>query len=280
MKFNTNTIIYPAVIALLGLILFIPAYNMLFERFTARDSYYSHGFLIPFISLFLVWRKRKILRTLPIQTCRAGLLILGAGIIFHLVSLALKVNVGSYFAIPMVITGIVLYLTGKRFTKELLFPIIFLVFMLPLPKVVIIGIAFKLKTIVGEWTTFAVNLMGIEAKRAGSKIHYPGGFLLIGDPCSGLRSLISFLALGALFTQFTDVSLFKKSLVFLLAVPVALFSNFVRVTFLVLAGYVYGEGIATGFLHDFSGIMVFIIGFFCFAGIIKLLKCPIKIQST
>ena len=278
MKDNKSTIIYPSVIALLVLILFIPIYKGLFERFTARDSYYSHGFLIPFISLFLVWRRRKILKTLPVKPCGVGLFVLAGGVIIYLISLALKINFSSYFAIPIIINGIVLYAGGKKITKELLFPIWFLVFMLPLPKVLIIGVAYKLKSIVGEWAAFAVGKMGIEAKRVGSTIHYPGGFLLIGDPCSGLRSLISFLALGALFTQFTDVSLWKKNVVFLFTIPIALFSNFLRVISLVVLSYIYGEGITKGFAHDFSGIMVFIIGFLCFLGVIKLLKCPIKTE--
>ena len=264
---------------ILFLILFSPTYSPLFERFTARDSYYSHGFLIPFVSLYLVWRKRQLLKTIPLKPQPLGGFILAGGVLLHLVSTFLKINFISYMAIPIVLLGTSLYLGGKRLTKELLFPIAFLVFMLPLPKVLIIGIAFKMKLLATDASTFIVNRLGIEAKGVGSTIYYPGGHLLVGDPCSGLRSLITFLALGALFTQFVQASIWRKNLLFISVIPIALLSNLVRITIMVLVGYVYGQKAVSGFLHDFSGIMVFVLGFIGLVMASKILRCPLEIKT-
>lgn len=264
----------------LFIILFSPTYSNLFERFTERDSYYSHGFLIPFVSLYLVWQKRKTLQRIPLKPEPLGFFVIIAGVLLHLISTLLKINFSSYIAIPVVILGIALYLGGRKLTRELIFPIAFLIFMLPLPKVLMIGITFKLKILATQASNFAANCIGIEARRVGSTIYYPGGFILVGDPCSGLRSLISFLALGALFTQFTTADRWRRNVLFFSTIPIALLSNFIRITFLVLIGYVYGRRIALGFLHEFSGIMVFVFGFLGFMAVTKILKCHLTIKNT
>ncbi len=261
------------VLCIVFLALFYPTYSHLFTRFNARDSYYSHGFLIPFVCLYLVFRKKDKLLSIKPESEPAGLFIILAGVLFYIISSFLKINFFTYLAIPVSILGIVLYLGGKKITKELLFPISFLFFMLPLPKVVIIGISFKLKLMVAQVATFLALNMGVQAERVGSTIYYPGGELLVGDPCSGLRSLVTFLALGALCTQFTKARLWRRTALFVSAIPIALLSNLTRITFLVMVSYIYGEKVALGFLHDFSGIMVFVLGFVCLIGASKLLRC-------
>lgn len=264
-------------VAVLIFVFFFPVYSRLIERFSVADSYYSHGFLIPFISLYLVWRKRTFLATLTPQVSYVGFLILFIAVIMHIAGLLLQVNFISYLALPLAILGAVLYLSGATITKAVLFPIVFLVFMLPLPQVMIIGISFKLKLFVAHAAAIVGNHIGIETHQVGSTLYYPGGKLLVGDPCSGLRSLISFLALGALFTQFTNSSRLKKITLFVSAVPVALASNLIRIVLLLLVSYVYGERVALGFFHDFSGYLVFVVGFLGMIGAGKLLRCTFEI---
>lgn len=266
-------------ICLFVFLIFLPIYELLFSRFNARDSYYSHGFLIPLIVGYLVFKKRKILGAIEAKPCFAGLIILLFGLILHLGSLVLKINFTSYFSIPIVIAGILLYLKGKKFTKELLFPLVFLIFMLPLPGVMIIGISFKLKIFAAQAAALLGNAIGIKSSLSGSTIYYPGGFLLIGDPCSGLRSLISFLALGALVTQFANAARWRKISLFASTIPIALTSNFLRITFLLWFSFVYGKEAAEGFVHDVSGYMVFVLGFLGLLLASKILKCQLKAEN-
>lgn len=252
----------------------MPAFVSLAERFLAADSYYSHGFLVPLVSAYLSWRKRKRLkRLLPAQSSKSGLLFLAAGLFLHFTSTLLKLNFGSYLSLPIVLTGLVLYLFGKRIARELTFPLAFLVFMLPLPSVTIIAISFKMKILASQLAALAANLMSIPATRDGSTIYLPRGYLVVGDPCSGLRSLISLLALGAVFTQFISGSMLKRNLLFLSAIPIALISNVLRIILLLLVTYVYGEKAALGFFHDFSGMLVFAFAFIGLAMVMRLLKC-------
>ncbi len=275
---DTKFLIKTVFLGGLFLFLFHPVYKHLIARFNAPDSYYSHGYLIPFISLYLVWRKRFVLGNIKPNPVPAGLFLVIGGVLTHFGGVVLKINFLSYFAIPTVLLGMSLYLGGVRITKELFFPIIFLIFMLPLPRVMVIGITFKLKIMAAQAATAIARGIGIKVWRLGSAIHYHNGYLLVGDPCSGLRSLIAFIALGALFTQLTKGSVFRKTLLFLSSIPVAFLSNILRITFLLMVSYVYGSDTALGFLHDFSGIMVFILGFIVLFFTAKGLRCPFSIN--
>jgi exosortase len=274
-------VFYPEaiLICLFTFLLFLPIYSHLLGRFGARESYYSHGYLVPFVIAYLVFRKQNRLKEIEALGIFSGLIILLTGIVLYLASLFLKSNFTAYLSLPLVILGVLLYLKGKKFTKELLFPLAFLFFMLPLPEFMIIGISFKLKILAAQLATNLGNLIGIKAILSGSTIFYPGGTLLVGDPCSGLRSLITFLALGALFTQFTKASSIQKVSLFLSAIPIAIISNLLRLTFLLLVGFVYGQEAITGLVHDISGYLVFVLGFLGLILASKILKCKLAVEN-
>ncbi|GAG39237.1 unnamed protein product, partial [marine sediment metagenome] len=95
----------------------------------------------------------------------------------------------------------------------------------------------------------------------GSIIRMPNSFTSVGAPCSGLRSLISLLTLGLIFSFFMKVSYFKKGLLLLSAMPIAMATNILRIIMLAIVNDLYGEKVAMGFFHDFSGFLVFAIAF-------------------
>lgn len=270
---NKTILIWVGIIAGLLLCTYYESIGHLIQRFEVRDSYYSHGYMVPFVSAYLVWRKRKELAALQPQGSLWGLPLIVLGLFIHIVSYFLKINFTSYASFLVVLFGIILFLGGWKIIRVLLFPLIFLIFMIPLPRVVILGISFEMKLFASEISSWLINLIGIETSVSGSRIFYPGGFLLVGDPCSGLRSLISFLALGTVVVQLTSGNFWKKGVLFASVIPIALFSNVVRIVVLTLASYIYGSQIADGFFHDFMGIMVFVIGFISLIALMNILKC-------
>ena len=116
-----------------------------------------------------------------------------------------------------------------------------------------------MKLLATQMATLIINTIGIPAMRSGSIINLPNTSLIIGSPCSGLRSLISLTALGAIYAYLTNLSLLKKLTLFLTSIPLALISNIVRIVLLLLVAFVYGSEAATGKFHDFSGFLVFIV---------------------
>ncbi|KPK41319.1 MAG: hypothetical protein AMJ78_05760 [Omnitrophica WOR_2 bacterium SM23_29] len=246
------------VIALL-LLIYWPTFLWMKARFLEADSYYSHGFLVPIVFLFLIWTKREDLKKSKIIPLNAGLFLLIPALLMHLVAYRWGINFVSGFSFIIALFGLLLYLFGWEVTRHLTFALCFLVFMVPLPQVMIIHISFKMKLFAAQAATSIIKLFGIQSVRVGSIVHLPNTALTIGDPCSGLRSLISLTALGALYAYLAKISRIRKIILFLFSIPLALLANIIRIVLLLVVAFVYGSEVATGKFHDFSGFLLFAI---------------------
>jgi len=242
--------------------IYFPTLRWLYERFTAASSYYSHGFLVPLVTAFFIWRKREKFTVLSPNYSIWGLALVIWGLMIHVLSIWTHIFFTSGFSILFLVFGLSLFLFGEEITKEILFPLFFLAFMLPLPLGAVSAFSFPLKMYVTKFSVGLVSRMGVPAFRQGFHIYLSNASLTIGNPCSGLRSLISFMALGAIFAYLLKAPLGRKILIFFLAIPIALFTNITRVAALTLAANFWGGGTASpgGFFHDFSGIAVFVFG--------------------
>lgn len=262
------------IMVVFGLVLtaYIPTFLWMFERWSSKDSYYSHGFLIPIISLALIWIKREELSKIKLTPLAGGWILFILAILIHLISALLRVYFTSGFSIIITLSGLVLLFLGKEFFKQLLFPISFLIFMIPLPLVAIANISFKLKIFAAQIATLVINALGVEAVRDGSIIKTAHSYLIVEDPCSGIRSLIALIALGAVMTYLSKISKTKKAILFLSTMPIAIFSNVIRIVALTLASDMYGAKFASGFFHDMMGVLVFVISFLGLLLIEKVLE--------
>ena len=161
---------------------------------------------------------------------------------------------------------------GKEQAKNLIFPIFFLLAMVPLPLVMIGNITVKLKLLAAQCATFTLNKIGFPSILDGSTIRMPDSFTVVAAPCSGLRSLISLITLGLLFAYALKVSYLKKGLLLLSSIPIAIITNIMRISLLAIINDLYGEKAAMGFFHDFSGFLVFAIAFISLLGVSRLLE--------
>jgi exosortase len=229
------------------------------------DSYYSHGFLIPFVTVFLIWQKKDKLRTLAPESSSLGIILIAIGLLMQIVSVITEVYLVSEISLLLNIFGVVLFLFGKKTCRELFFPLAFLTFMIPIPMFLINQISFPMRLIVTNSVVFTLTKFGLPINQKGFEIIFPNTTLVVDTPCSGLRSLIAFLALGSLFAYFFRGALKKKILLLLMAIPIAFITNFLRIAFLSLTAFVYGAHVATkSVYHDLSGIFVFVIGIILF----------------
>ena len=194
-----------AAVVLLFTLTYLPTFADLHAKYSEVDSYYSHGYLIPLVSVFIVWYKRDKLKSMRVEPLPDGLWVLGGGLLIYLVSRWWYVNVVANFSILVVLAGLILYLFGKALTRELLFSLGFLVFMIPLPKISIIHITFWLKLLASSAAADIVSEMGIPVLVEGAFLALPNGILEIDNACSGLRSLIALAALGVAYAYFVPV---------------------------------------------------------------------------
>lgn len=232
-------------------------------RYDNVDSYYSHGYLVPLISGYFVWTKRHELAAVEKAGTRYGLLLMVAALLLHIFGSAIYIFSISGFSLFFFVVGATLYLYGWQRTRQVWFPLSFLLFMFPLPLAILNAISFPLKIIVARLGVDFVALLGIPIFREGFNITIPAGNLLVGNPCSGLRSLIAFLALGAILAYMGHMSKRRKMLLFCSSLPIALVSNLVRVPILILVSHYYGTAAAAPdtWVHTGSGLLVFVIGF-------------------
>lgn len=260
------------ILLILTIVAYIPTFKWMVGRWTVVDTYYSHGFLVPFISIFIVWLKRKKLSKLKINPSNSGWLFFIFGILIHLLSTLWQVNFSSGFSLIFVLIGLVLLFLGKDYLRQLMFPILFLLFMIPLPMVAIANLSFRLKIFAAQVSTFIINKMGVPAIREGSAIKTAHSYLMVEDPCSGIRSLVALIALGALMAYFSDISRAKKIVLFLSSIPIAIATNVIRIVTLSLASEMYGAKLATGWFHNTMGILVSVFAFIALALVGKLLE--------
>jgi len=259
--------------ALLGYVYF-PTFLWMVDRWSARDSYYGHGFLIPLVSLFWIFQKRKALHSAPKETGKAGFAVLLAGGLIQVASSFLRIYFLSAMSFVIILLGAVYYLYGKKVFREVWFPVAFLLLMIPLPLLAISEITLKMKFFVSEISTYLINSTGIEAIRQGSYIYMPHSVLLVGDPCSGLRSFLAFLCLGLVFAYDKKLRFWQKSVLVSVGLPLAVSSNVVRVWFLGLVAEIYGmQHTGPGSIpHDAGGVAVFVMAFLVFLLIRKKME--------
>ena len=260
-----------AITILLGVV-YSSAFVWMYERWSARDTYYSHGFLVPFISIFLVWQMRKSLAKIIAKPHPYGWIWLISALLFQVIGTLWNIGFVSGFSLILVIIGLVQILLGKEYLRQLIFPILFLIFMVPLPEVAIVNLSFRLKLFAAQAATFIVNHVGVPAVREGSLIKTMHARLMVEDPCSGIRSLIALIALGALMSYFSNLSRGKKIVLFISALPIAVGTNIMRITALTLISEIYGEKYATGIVHDTLGILTFVFAFLGLSLVAKLIE--------
>lgn len=256
--------------------LFWPAFQWMAQRFDAADSFYSHGWLVPVASGWLLWQRRERIARCEHRATFQGLALLVPSLIIHTLASWWDLHVVSGFAMLSALWGLVWTLWGFPVLWALRFPMLFLLFMVPLPGIVLIFISFKMKLFAAMLAAHAVSLLGIPAQQAGSTIHVPGVSVIVDDTCSGLRSLISLIALSILWTSLMPPvsKAWHKMTMVAASIPIALAANMVRIIVLILLSAIYGPQIADGFIHYGSGIVVFGVALAILAWLSRRLVTP------
>ncbi len=236
------------------------------------DSYYSHGFLIPPISLVFLWRDRRNLAALDRSPSAWGYpWVLGA-LAMMVIGDFLGFKVIAQLSLLPMIAGALLLLHGAPRTKRMWFPIAYLIFMVPIPASLTQSIALKLKLFATECAVQLTSLCTLPVVREGSYVHFGNDQLLVGEVCGGLRSLIALLALGALMAYVSKTRAWARILLLALSGPVAVVTNILRISSLCAVAYFYGSDVAAGKFHDISGILIFVVAFAFFFSVDGLLR--------
>ncbi len=221
-----------------------------------HDPNYSHGFLLPLFSGYLIWVKKEELSTLPFRGSWWGMLLVAAGLILLLLGWVAGEQFTQRFSFLVVLYGGLVFLLGWPVARKLFFPVWLLTLAIPIPYVIYNSLTFPLKLFASKVATSLLQLIGLSVYRDGNIIILPNMVLEVVDACSGIRSLISLLAISAILAYFTRSNLWKAVLI-LASIPVAIGVNVLRVFITGVLSYHLGPKAAEGFFHTFSGFLVF-----------------------
>lgn len=224
------------------------------------DDSASYGMLVPPIALYIAFARRRVTLALPARPDHRGLWLLAlACLIFLLGKLASEFFLARISSV-FLLAGLIWTFWGFPRFKTLLFPLVLLSTMVPLPVLVYNSLAAPLQLFASGISTTAAQALGVSIYRDGNIIHLANTTLGVAEACSGLHSLSAMVVASLLLGYVEGASVLGRILLFILSVPLAIAVNVVRVTgTAVLADY--RAQFAMGFYHVFSGWLVFVMGF-------------------
>jgi exosortase len=226
----------------------------------SHDPDFSHGFLIPLISLYLVWQRSDELQTLTVSPRNFGSIVIIGGLLLLIVGNLASESFTQRFSLLVVLSGIIIYLLGWQHLKLLAFPIAFLIFMIPIPSILMQKITFPMQLFASQVATLSSQALDIPVLREGNIIHLVGDTLEVEKACSGIRSLISLVSIGTVMAYFITRVNWQRAVVILSCFPIAVATNAFRVSMTGILAHYYGIEMAEGFFHGFSGAVLYFAG--------------------
>lgn len=225
------------------------------EAFGGSD--YSHGWLIPVGTLFLVWLRRDAIRAAEKRVSWIGLFFVVLALLIHWVGAKSQQTRASLFGLVLLTWALPFYFSGWGVARQLMLPCAFLIFCIPLNFLE--DMTNPLKAFASTCSTFLLNGLGCHVEQVGSMIRSVGSDTIrleVADPCSGIRSLLALAALTSFYGSITQKLFWKKWLLFLSALPLAVIGNIVRITSVGLISQAFGKSLAE-LAHDYNGYIVF-----------------------
>jgi exosortase len=249
----------PLIIAGILLALYAPVIQGLLINWY-QDPDYSHGFFVPLLSAYLIWRKRAELRRLPARPSWHGLFIVLAALgLLFLGSLGAELFL-TRIALVSTLAGLVIYFLGWPILRSISFPMGLLLLMIPLPALVYNEIVFPLQFIASSFATKVLETLNwFPVLKEGNILVLPQNRIEVVEACSGIRSLMSLITLAVCYGYFAERNRYLRIVLVLLVVPLAVISNGLRVVGTAMLTYYWGPEAAEGFLHSFSGWVIFIV---------------------
>lgn len=242
---------------------------------------WGHAFVVPLISAYLIWQRRHLILREPVGVFWPGILPLVLGVVcyfFFLVGVPNHMLQG--FSLVLTLAGTALFITGPRVFHHLFVPIAFLLFAITISKQIMEKVTFPLQLLASKGAYFILKLISlpgdwyfVDVKGNVLEIRFRGVAipLNVAEACSGMRMVIAFIALGAAVAIFSCRHWWQRIALLLLAVPVALLMNTIRVAVLGLVSLVDPK-LASGDAHMLIGTILLVPGLFLFLGVVWALN--------
>lgn len=258
---NLSTRLWLKVILLIAAFVFsyFSALSSLIKTWLVRDVY-SYGFLIPFISLYLVWHERKRLKLLPIRpSILCGMILTLLGSLMFVLGKISSTAIVQQLSIIVILPSLVLLLLGIRYLKALFLPLSYLTLMVPVLDGVIERIHWPFQLFSATIAANLLRFVKISVFQNSQYLELPNITLEVADACSGVRYLISTIALSIPLAFVTQKNWVRRVLLVIFAIVISIGANPLRITFIGMWSY-YGKGDIHGPIHIFQGYFIYVVG--------------------
>ncbi len=241
------------------LVLYVPSFMDLLDGLWSSDQQ-GHGPLVLAISLWLLWRKGPALAALPPRPApRSGWACFVVAMLLYAVGRSQGIQMFEVGSLIWLLVGALLLFRGGAALQAAWFPIFFMLFMVPLPGVVVDTLTAPMKLAVSTVAESILYAVGYPVARTGVILQVGPYQLLVADACAGLNTLLTLEALGLLYLNLVrHESALRNVVLALLIVPISFAANVIRVMALSLITYHFGDAAGQGFLHGFAGLVLFL----------------------
>jgi exosortase B len=269
---------YPMTPWMLALLGYLAAYLPVFwdasqELWNTEE--YGHGPIILAVLAWLFWSKRKEIFALELHGSGWGWLALGLGILVYSAGRIFEISIFEMGSQMLVVAGIFLLLSGLTGLKLIWFPILYFIFLIPLPGPFVDAVTGPLKSWISVIVVEILHWVGYPIGRTGVAITVGQYQMLVADACSGLHSMFSLSALGTLFMYIMARRSVAHNVIMMLSIlPIAFIANIIRVIILILVTYHMGDEAGQGFLHGFAGMVLMLaalVSFFMLDALLSLI---------
>ena len=262
-SFNRMRWLVVAILVVMGWMIYHEMISYTMMMFSAPIEDMSHGWLVPFVSAYVIWYRRKSFREAAGLPSWRGFLW-----VCVFVTIGWFGGRGGQSRIEQAsLIGLIWAISyafwGKGVARLMLFPAWFLVFTIPMSSFTDF-FTVHLRIISSSLATAILNGVGLRVEQSGTALFskVPGAEFNVdvADPCSGIRSLFAMVSLTATYAYFTQKSLAQKWTLFACAIPLAMIGNIFRIMSICVVATWFGQDVATGYYHDYSGYVVFLVG--------------------
>lgn len=224
------------------------------------DDNYNHGLLVPILSGILIYRQLWRLPPYRAASLKAALPLILMGLLLFGLGHAAAELFTMRISLLCILWGLVRGIWGTATFRAFLFPLLFLIFMVPLPYVLFYRIALPLQMFSSAISAEVLEFLGVPLVRTGNIIHLIPISIDVVTACSGLRSLLALITFGTLAAGIFAMRWRYRVLLVLLAVPIAIMTNALRIIITAILVHTSGRAFLEGALHQAIGIFVFCLG--------------------
>jgi exosortase len=223
------------------------------------DADYGHGFFVPLFSGYILWRERDRWTKTEIKPSNFGFVVmLGAIALLLLGSLGAEFFT-SRFSLLVLLAGMILFLAGWKMLRAVSFSLCYLMWMIPIPVIIYNQITFPLQLIASRLATAWLEFAQVPVLRDGNILIMSNYSLEVVEACSGIRSLMTLMALAVAYGYLVSPRRWVRYALAAFMVPVAIGTNAVRIMGAAIVARHFGPAAAEGFLHKFSGWVIFLV---------------------